>query len=126
MNERQSAQIGVGLLFLKIGDVSYSGVFLTPEYRFYVTHETKDVPAGFYAAPFLRASFLGFKASGESLTNFNSVAGGAVIGYQWVWDEKFSLDLFAGPSIRAVSNDDVDGRFTGVGGRFGLAVGLAL
>ena len=126
MNEKQSAQLGLGFVFIKIAGVSYSGVFLTPEYRFFLTSDIKDVPAGFYAAPFLRASFLGFKEGGDSITNFNSIGGGAVIGYQWVWSERFSLDIFAGPSISTTSNDDVDARFTGIGGRLGAAVGIAL
>ncbi|RYZ23623.1 MAG: DUF3575 domain-containing protein [Chitinophagaceae bacterium] len=133
LNDKSSAQLGVGFTsFGKSDGVKLSGIFITPEYRFY---PSENALSGFYVGPFLRFQSLKLedKTAGSSgkatLTTFG---GGAVIGRQWVFGDIVSFDIFAGPSfntgkVKVQSGDDefdVPGSFEGFGARVGITVGV--
>ena len=76
-------------------------------YRYYFTHEKKEVPSGFYVTP--QASLALGKTEGDA--SFTSFAIGAEIGYQWAWESGFTLDLGIGPNYTTISGDVEDEDF---------------
>ena len=58
-------------------------------------------------------------------TDANAIAIGADLGYQWVWDSGFVLDIGLGPNYYIGLGDSVVGDFDGILPRFILAVGYA-
>lgn len=133
VTENQSFQIGAFYSGVSISGLKYSGLGITPEYRFYFAGK-KEAMNGVYAAPFLRYQSFTFKDKSTSdKTNFSSFGGGATIGWEKSWDSGFVLDLFAGPSYNAgkFKNDadedswDVSSGINGFGVRTGIALGFA-
>ena len=51
ISDMTSGQMGVGYLGYKVGDVRFTGLFLTPEFRIYPKKNAID---GFYIAPYFR------------------------------------------------------------------------
>jgi hypothetical protein len=132
VSENQSFQFGVFYSGLSISGIKYSGLGLTPEYRFYFGG-AREALNGVYAAPFLRyQSFKLTEKESTDKTTFSSFGGGAIIGWQKMWDSGFVLDLFAGPSYNAGkfknSSDedefDVSGAINGFGLRTGVTIGF--
>ncbi len=150
LSQATSAQLGVfytGFSF-NVGDGkwSYSGVGITPEFRYYVTNSAQDAPRGLYVGPWVRYQsfntkivvedfFTGQEEEGKiSATN---IGGGAILGYQWLFGDSFSLDMFLGPGYGSGSSkvvtdtstgldeDDLIGVGSGLRFRFGLTVGVA-
>lgn len=131
--ENQSFQLGLFYSGVSISDLKYSGVGITPEYRFYFGGK-KQAMNGVYAAPFLRYQNFTFK---DKTTNdkagFSSFGGGATIGWEKTWASGFLLDLFVGPAYNAgkFKNDsdedafDVSSGINGFGVRTGVAIGFA-
>ena len=100
LNESSSFLIG-GRYTYKIFGVSVNLGGLTVGYRYYITHNKKPVPAGFYVQPQAGVGF-----GGDILR----LSLGAEIGYQWVWDSGFVLDLGIGPqyyNFRYNGDDDL-------------------
>jgi len=146
LNENSSLQLGLLFTSWKPGDTEVSGFAITPEYRFYLS-ERSDAPEGFYVGPFLRYQNLTLKATytdynpdtGASYTNtdeasLNTFGGGVVVGRQWLFKERFSLDVFLGPSYNSGTintkgstgtNSFDPGPFDGFGVRTGVTFGLA-
>ena len=135
VSEKNSFQIGAFYTGASIAGTRFRGFGLTPEYRFYFSN-TKQAPAGFYAAPFLR--YQSFTISDTDLSTsegtLTTIGGGAVIGHQAIFNERISLDAFLGPSYSGgsvkvksgTSGDLGTGPFGGgFGLRFGVTFGLA-
>jgi hypothetical protein len=132
-----SFQIGGFFTSYSPEGTSFSGFGVTPEYRFYLSES--EAPAGVYVAPFLR--YQNFKVentfdSEVTKGTWSAFGGGVVIGKQWIFKEKISLDIFIGPQYNANadvkitsgsgSSESFDlGVFDGFGIRTGLTLGFA-
>lgn len=145
INEAMSIQIGFlysGFGFETGGiRIGYSGIGLTPEFRYYVSNARKDAPRGVYIGPYVR--YRNFTASvsdgqDEGSWNINSIGGGMVIGHQWLFGDAFALDMFIGPGFGSsnikvvstsgsVSSDDLRGFGSGANPIFraGFSIGAA-
>nr|WP_199076521.1 DUF3575 domain-containing protein [Pedobacter sp. ASV19] len=128
VSEEVSVQLGVAYTGVKLDDVKFSGLAITPEVRFYLK---KHAPVGMYVAPFLR--YQNFTVSDdENKGSYTSFGGGALMGYQWVYSSGFTLDLFFGPSYNSGNYKSTFGRdepsikggIDGVGIRTGIALGF--
>ena len=121
--------------------LSFTGFGVTPEYRFYLSN-TKEAMRGFYVGPFLRYQNLELKvgdtsgSSSEGRAELNTFGGGVVVGHQWIFRERFSIDTFLGPSYNGGSIVVKDGSgnsetfdsgrpFIGFGLRTGATLGFA-
>lgn len=133
LTETSSIQLGFFYTGAKVSSLKYAGIGITPEYRFYLSETT--APAGVYAAPFLRYQSVKLSVEGESSeANFSAFGGGLVIGKQWVFKQRVTLDLFIGPAynsgkveVTSGTEDDFDisGAFDGFGVRTGVTLGVA-
>ncbi|GGG37748.1 DUF3575 domain-containing protein [Hymenobacter glacieicola] len=148
VSDNSSLQLGGLFTNWTIDDeTKISGFAITPEYRFYLS-EKHAAPEGFYVGPFLRYQNLNLKTSsieydpntGEEYTStdegtLNTFGGGVVVGRQWVFKERFALDVFLGPSYNGgsittkgstVGDNTLDpGPFDGFGLRTGVTFGIA-
>ncbi|MGZ5190247.1 MAG: DUF3575 domain-containing protein [Flavisolibacter sp.] len=133
INEKQTAQLGVGFTSYNRMDIKITGLFFTPEYRFYVSGKAMN---GFYVAPFGRYQNLKIEDNSDSAeenkAELTTIGGGVSIGRQWIFSNIITLDIFAGPSlnsgkVKITSGSDVDvpGTFQGFGARAGLTLGVA-
>jgi hypothetical protein len=129
LNDKMAVQLTVGYRSYKFADItlgtwntkdSYSGPTIIGEFRYYVTNASKDVPRGFYVAPFARYASYTEKyessdASDPTNNSYNytqkytttSIAGGAMLGYQWLVADRVSLDVFAGPQYKTRKVSDI-------------------
>ena len=133
VSANQTFQIGGFYSGLTISDLKYSGFGITPEYRFYVAGK-KEAFNGLYVAPYARYQSFTFKDKvSEDQATLSSFGGGAIVGWQKMWQRGFTLDLFAGPGYNAgnikyddeTQNEfDVKGGVDGFGFRAGLTIGL--
>ncbi|HLP74267.1 MAG TPA: DUF3575 domain-containing protein [Bacteroidales bacterium] len=130
-SESMSGQLGVGYLNYGKGGDRFSGLFLTPEVRFYPKKNAID---GMYLAPYLRYNKLTAKAEDAGKGSVSSMGGGLAFGRQWVTNSGFTMDLFFGghymkASVKAedeTGTSTVDaGLFDGFGFRIGFALGFA-
>ncbi len=131
--DNQTLQIGVFYSGVTISDLKYTGLGITPEYRFYFGGKQQAFN-GIYAGPFVRyQSFrLEDKQNGYK-ADFSSFGGGAVIGWEKAWASGFVLDLFAGPAYNSgkfknsadEQHFDVAGSIDGFGVRTGITLGFA-
>ena len=130
VTDNQTFQIGGFYSGVSVGGLKYSGLGITPEYRFYFGGK-KEAMNGVYAAPFLRYQSFTFKdKTTEDQAKFSSFGGGATIGWEKTWNSGFVLDLFIGPSYNAgkfknESDEDAFDVSSGVNG-FGVRTGIAL
>lgn len=133
INETGSFQIGFFYTGYSVDQTKFSGFGITPEYRFYLSDT--PAPQGVYVAPFVRYQnfTLKDKEITDSKAEFSTFGGGLVIGKQWIFKDKISLDIFIGPSYASgkVSgeSDDEDwdvGVFDGFGLRTGINFGFKL
>ncbi|HEV7330777.1 MAG TPA: DUF3575 domain-containing protein [Flavisolibacter sp.] len=135
INETSSAQLGVGFTAYKADFLKISGVFFTPEYRFYLSNEVMN---GFYIAPFARYQNLKIEDTESDPTSpdkatLSTIGGGLTVGRQWLFKDIVTLDIFLGPSynsgkMKVTSGDeveDVPGVFNGFGLRTGVTLGIA-
>ncbi len=77
-------------------------------YRYYITHAKKPVPGGFYVNPQAALSFGSVYDDNDVATSGSTIGIGAELGYQWVWESGFVLDLGIGPMYTFVNSDDAD------------------
>ena len=126
----QTFQIGAFYTGLSISDLKYSGLGITPEYRFYFGGQKQAFNGG-YVAPFVR--YQNFEISDKDVDNkasFSTVGGGAIIGWEKRWKSGFVLDIFAGPSYNSIrfKNENKEDEFDIKGGikGFGLRTGIAI
>ena len=145
LNESSSLQLGALFTSYNIGDTDLSGFAITPEYRFYLS-EKKEAMEGFYVAPFLRYQNLTLKATYDAYNSngtttqqtekasLDTFGGGILVGHQWIFKQRFSLDTFLGPSYNGGSikyegsqgKSTFDaGTFKGFGVRAGVTFGVA-
>jgi hypothetical protein len=139
VTENKTAQLGVGFTSYSKDNVKISGIFFTPEFRFYVGGEAMN---GFYVGPFLR--YQNLKIEDKSSYDFNgnqttskgtlsTFGGGAVVGRQWLFGNIVTLDIFGGPSINSGTvkyengseTETIPGNFSGFGARIGITLGVA-
>jgi Protein of unknown function (DUF3575). len=133
VSSNQTFQIGLFYTGVGISDLKYSGLGITPEYRFYVAGR-KEAMNGVYVAPFLRYQNFNIKekSSGDKVS-YSSFGGGALLGWEKTWGSGFVLDLFLGPSYNSgkikenVNEDewDISSGIDGFGLRTGIAIGFS-
>jgi hypothetical protein len=131
-NSSSSFQIGVYYTGASVDETKFSGFGITPEYRFYLS-ESNEAPNGFYVAPFARYQRFDLTDdSTDSKGSLSAIGGGIIAGRQWIFKEKFSLDLFLGPAFYSGSTEVTSGTdtfdtgaFDGFTVRFGLTFGFA-
>ena len=143
LNDASSLQLGGLVTYWGLGDTKISGFAITPEYRRYLSND-KQALEGFYVAPFVRYQNLGLSlqttaADGTEATakaTLNTIGGGVVVGHQWVFRQRITLDTFFGPSynsnfakVKASGGDESAsfdvGSFQGFSLRTGVTLGVA-
>jgi hypothetical protein len=131
LSASSSSQIGFFYTTFSISGTEFKGFGITPEYRFYLS-DSKEAIEGFYLAPFFR--YQNLKLTNDlSKAGFSSYGGGLVVGRQWVFKKRITLDLFVGPKylahkidVTSGSADDFSvGKFSGFGIRSGITLGIA-
>lgn len=126
---QSSIQLGGFFAGFKLSELKYSGFGVTPEFRYYFAGN-KEALNGVYVGPFLRyQSFTIKETIDNSSVKFSSFGGGAVIGWQKMWDSGFVLDLFAGPNYSSgkfTDGEETDLAFglDGLGIRTGITIGF--
>lgn len=129
------------------GTASYHMLGLAPEYRFYLGSRPQAL-RGFYLAPYLNINFGNLKVkvtndanqTGSGKINASVLAGGGIIGYQFLISDVFVLDIFGGLNYTSLNLGDIkvtyadgtqekadilDARIGGILPRFGVSVGFA-
>ena len=145
INEKSSFQLGLFYTGYKTGDVSLSGIGITPEYRMYLSND-KEAPAGFFIAPFVRYENYTVKADVTDEIDMTTVEGkasltnirpGLLIGHQWLFSDKVTFEMFFGPTysissikVKTDAGDegdfsDAEDLFDGFGVRAGFSLGIA-
>ncbi|MGB5376691.1 DUF3575 domain-containing protein [Muriicola sp.] len=95
---------------IKIGDITYSGLKIVPEFRYYLNEKGSGMLTGFYFGAYLKFlqynSDLGgtfINSAGESFEvlyegKINVASGGLMVGYKLNLSKRLSIDfLIAGP-----------------------------
>ena len=132
VSDESSFQLGFFYTGAKSGDVKLSGFGITPEYRYFLSQT--PAPNGVYIAPFLRyQSFDATNSSADAKGTVSSFGGGLVIGREWIFKKKISLETFLGPQYMAAnaktqegnSNDIEVSAGNGFWIRFGVNFGFA-
>lgn len=113
ISDKASFQLS-GIAFFGIGDLDGTAFGVGAGYRMYVTK--KEAPRGFYVMPQAGITF------GEGAS---AIGIGADLGYQWVWDSGFVLDIGLGPNYYIGLGDDNISEFDGILPRVIVAVGYA-
>lgn len=133
VTENQSFQLGVFYTGVKISDLKYSGVGITPEYRFYIAGH-KEAMNGVYVAPFARYQNFSIQdKTNNDKISFSSIGGGALLGWEKTWSSGFVLDIFLGPSYNSGTikdntneeNWDISGGIDGFTLRTGITLGFS-
>jgi hypothetical protein len=133
VSENSSVQLGIFYSGVSISGLKYTGLGITPEYRFYFAGNRQALN-GVYVGPFVRyQSFTLKDKDSDSEAKFTSVGGGAIIGWEKTWDSGFVLDVFAGPAFNSgkvkeksgSAEFDVAGSIDGFGLRTGITIGFA-
>jgi hypothetical protein len=123
-----SGQLGFGYLNYGKGDDRFSGLFLTPEMRFYPKKNAID---GMYLAPYLRYNGLTLKAENVGKATLTSIGGGVAFGRQWITNSGFTMDLFfgghyMGATLKAEDENNNEAFDASVFDGFGIRIGFAL
>lgn len=148
INASSSVQLGALFTNWSVDNTKITGFAITPEYRFYLS-DSKEALRGFYVAPYLRYqnltlsnTYQNYNGSSGGYTtspdeaSLNTFGGGILIGHQWIFKQRFSLDTFLGPSYNGgtlsyknssgSSSGNIDaGLFKGYGIRAGVTFGIA-
>ncbi|MHC1702478.1 MAG: DUF3575 domain-containing protein [Tenuifilaceae bacterium] len=130
ISELTSAQLGVAYMNFKLDETKFTGLILTPEFRFYTKKNAID---GFYISPYLRYNKFTLENKDEnSKGSLTSMGGGLVFGRQWITNSGFTMDLFFGghygnSNIEVkVGTDTFDTNFfEGFKTRVGFALGFS-
>lgn len=125
----QSFQLGLFYTGYSISSTKLTGIGITPEVRFYLSDEA--APQGVYIAPFLRYQNYSLSDDVNNKGTLRTFGGGLILGRQWVFKDKISLDLFIGPSynsgsvsVTSGSNNFNVGSINGFGLRTGVCIGV--
>jgi len=114
LNEKSSVLFSASAFF-GIGDLDGTALGAGVNYRMYF-NKAKAAPNGFYVGPGIGASF----GDGANALSIN-----VPLGYQWIWDSGFVLDIGAGPQYYIGLGDDVVSDFDGILPTIILAIGYA-
>lgn len=145
INYNTSLQLGFYYTNVSIYGTSWEGIGITPEARIYLGKskpKAKMAPEGFYVAPYARLQILSIAADmlepgSQAKAMLSAMSGGAVAGYQLLMgkDDRYSLELFAGPQFNKAKvvceggarEADFGGlsNFSGLSLRSGLTLGVA-
>ena len=99
-------------------DITAAG--LGAGYRYYITNRKLDVPAGFHVTPQAAVAF------GKSdVSSVTTLSVGAEVGYQWVMNSGFTIDLGIGPSFSLIAGDETLEKTTGITPILTMAIGYA-
>jgi hypothetical protein len=128
LSDAGSGQLGVSYMNYKFGDVGFSGIIFTPEYRWYFQG---NALSGVYAAPYVR--FASYNLSQNSASaDYVNYGGGLAIGHQWVRGSGFTMDLYFGGhfgSGKLTASNEAENwesdRFEGFRPRVGFSLGFA-
>jgi hypothetical protein len=125
----QSFQLGFFYTGYSNSGTKISGIGITPELRFYLSDDA--APKGVYLAPFLRYQNYSLSDDSNNKGTLSTFGGGLILGKQWVFKDKISLDLFIGPSYNSGSvnvtsgnNNFSVGSVNGFGVRTGICFGF--
>ena len=130
LSDNLSAQLGVGYLNYGAGGTRFSGLFLTPEVRFYPKQGAID---GMFLAPYLRYQNYTLKVDAGGKGSLGVFGGGVAVGRQWITNSGFTMDLFFGGHYggATLKAEDETGEnifnvdpFDGFGFRIGFALGF--
>ena len=128
LSDMGSGQLGVSYMNYKFGDVGFSGIVFTPEFRWYFQG---NALSGVYAAPYVRWANYNLSQNSAS-AGYVNYGGGVAIGHQWIRNSGFTLDLYFGGHYGSgklsASNESEDwesDRFEGFRPRIGFALGFA-
>lgn len=129
LTEKSSVVIAPSFGFLKSGGFKYTSFGLGAEYRFYLSKE-KVAPKGFYAGPGAGFNFGEAKWEDDATekTSFSGFNVKGIIGYQWIWNSGFTLDLNGGIQYLdfKFKDSDVDGvPLSGVLPTIGFSLGYS-
>lgn len=104
INSESSFQTGLyyfsGLIYNQ--QIPVRGISITTEYRYYLVD---DAPRGIYLQPFFRIARFWSNDPSISNANFYGTVVGMVLGKQWIFFDKFSLDMYAGPIFTKIFFD---------------------
>ena len=131
-----SLMFGASYINCTYNNIQYSGLALTPEYRFYMS--STESPAGFFVAPFVRYMYLSTRSentsydiTGQGTTSLvtgknHNLGAGFILGKQWVFNDLVGIELFAGPvyNWNAYSEITPTGAIRGYSCRFGANIGF--
>lgn len=128
------------------GDASLFLLGVAPELRFYLGPRS-EVPRGFFAAPYLNLNFGKVTAeatndageTGSGSASASIIAGGGILGYQFLISDVFVIDLFGGINYTNINIGKIKVNYPdgtsedaklnlNIGGllpRFGLSLGFA-
>ena len=133
LTDHTSGVISAGFGGFKIGGFKYKSAGAGLQYRYYLSESL----FGFYGGAVL-AFHKGKVESKDELnlgtasdTKFSSFGGGLKVGYQWIWDSGFSLDLNLGASYKKFNYDStadessIGLKGNGIGPTLGLGLGYA-
>lgn len=131
VSPNKTVQLGTYYSRIELDDVQYAGYGLTPEYRIYFGGAKQALHGG-YVAPFARYQHFSLSEKGSgSAASFQTIGGGAVLGYQKLSESGFVIDVFAGPSFADVhfksgspADFDLKNAFKGFGVRLGASIGF--
>lgn len=131
ISENGSLQLGFFYTGVKLDNTLFRGFGITPEYRFYLSETA--APEGVYVAPFVRyQNFTLTEEGADGKATYSSFGGGLILGKQWVFKDKITIDVFLGPAyysgnlkVESGSEDDfsVD-VFDGFSLRTGITFGF--
>lgn len=128
INEKSTFQINGNYGSISFLGVGYTQAGAGADYKFYLLSKKQPAPRGFYVAPGIAFSKItvSFDNDKSSVTSF--ILKG-VLGYQWIWDSGFSLDLFGGINYYTGSDIKINttsyGKFTGAMPALGISLGYA-
>lgn len=123
VGEHSTVGAGVGFSSYKITDTKYSSLAGSVFYRYYFSEVLKRWYASggvnYYSGKFTYE---------DSKDNYSSFGVSAKMGYQWVWDSGFTLDLNGGLVYRSYNYDSssIDSsvlKASGIGPAFGFGLG---
>ena len=144
LGAKSSLQLGaLATYWSPDGNTTLRGFAFTPEYRRYLSGREQAL-SGFYVAPFLRYQNMALSMTVTEETEvpytgkvtLQTLGAGLVVGHQWLFGGRVTLDTFLGPSYNhnvarfsigdAQATDQADiGAFSGFGLRTGLTLGVA-
>ncbi|HMQ62763.1 MAG TPA: DUF3575 domain-containing protein [Flavilitoribacter sp.] len=105
LNDKSSVYVGASFYSRNLIGIKYSGLGLDGQFRFYLSNN--DRPKGLYVAPAASVGFIGFKDNSDKF-NYTLIRLGAIIGYQWVFSQKFTVEVGIGPSYGLITGNYED------------------